>query len=51
MNNPYDVYNDNRAYHGYERCRRDVIEKIDELMKISNGRVVYALNELKKGIE
>lgn len=30
MKNPYDIYNDNRAYQGY---KRGVSEALDELVK------------------
>lgn len=30
MKNPYDIYNDNRAYHGY---KRGVLEALDEFSK------------------
>lgn len=51
MNNPYDIYNDNRAYHGYEKCKKDVIELIKEVMDKSNERTTEVLYELIKGIE
>ena len=51
MNNPYDIYNDNRAYYGYEKCKKDVIELIKGIMDKSNKRTIEVLNELIKGIE
>lgn len=29
MTNPYDVYNDNRAYIGYIRAIRDIREQVE----------------------
>lgn len=50
MKNPYDIYNDNRAYHGYEKCRKDIetlIEGIDR-DRYNRGVIEWILKELTK---
>lgn len=51
MKNPYDIYNDNRAYFGYERFRKDIKEYIKGIENKNNGRTLEVLEEILEVID
>lgn len=51
MQNPYDIYNDNRAYHGYERAKREFKEILDTLKINTNGRKLEVIEQLLEVID
>jgi len=50
MTNPYDVYNDNRAYMGYLRAIKDIREQLGITIEVDNDRFGYLLNEERDSV-